>query len=137
MLKQQIDELSINRFNLLSKGKLNIRSDRDQIISQSLKCFDQVKMPLDEREPLLAEEQLEESNSDHLLPATNPKWSFLPRLDVDEPRFRFLPLVGCLIVLVNEGEFIFKEIGYFRALEALYCIEYYDTADPDIAAPAA
>ena len=62
------------------------------------------------------------------------RWrSIFPKIQVTDPRFRFLPLIGCLTILVNEGEYFFKQMGYFRAIEALYCIEYYHIHDPAVA----
>lgn len=66
-------------------------------------------------------------------PKLRSKWTILPHISFTDPKFRFLPLLGCLIVLVNEGEYYFKQIGYFRAVEALYCIEYFQQHDPSIA----
>lgn len=83
----------------------------------------------DEGRPLLERQETGEETEDG-----KTSWRFLPKFHVTEPRFRFLPLVGCLIILVNDVEYYFKEVGYFRALEALYCIEYYQEVDPKTAA---
>lgn len=88
-----------------------------------------------EREPLLAQENhdaIQDSSRDDKSKSTS-KWRLLPRIHVNNPRYRFLPFIGCLLVLVNEGEYFFKQIGYFRAIEALYCIEYFNVVDPDLA----
>jgi MFS family permease len=53
---------------------------------------------------------------------------------VTEPQFRFIPLLGCSIILLNDAEFFFKQVATFRAIEAMYCIEYYQSNDPSIAA---
>lgn len=50
--------------------------------------------------------------------------------DTIAPRYRFVPLLGCLIILTNEGEFFFKQAATLRAVESLYCIEYYNVHDP-------
>lgn len=60
--------------------------------------------------------------------------SIFAPFQVTEPQFRFLPLLGCSIVLLNDAEFFFKQIAMFRALESMYCIQYYYTSDPAIAA---
>ncbi|EME48155.1 hypothetical protein DOTSEDRAFT_69931 [Dothistroma septosporum NZE10] len=89
----------------------------------------------EERQPLLGQQAVqnaaETTREDH---GKTSKWtSIFPQIQVTDPRFRFLPLIGCLTVLVNEGEYFFKQIGYFRAVEALYCIEYYHVHDPVVA----
>lgn len=49
----------------------------------------------------------------------------LTPIAVIEHRFRFIPLLGCLTILFNDAEFFFKQTAMFRAIESLYCIEYY------------
>lgn len=62
-----------------------------------------------------------------------PSWLNIPTFETIHPRFRFIPLVGCLIILTNEAEFFFKQAATMRAVESLYCIEYYNIHDPELA----
>lgn len=57
----------------------------------------------------------------------------VPRFDVVSSRYRFVPLLGCLIILFNESQSMFKQVAYLRAIETLHCIEYYKKHDPDLA----
>lgn len=89
----------------------------------------------EERQPLLSAQPVQSATE--TLPEDDEKasrWrSIFPKIEVTDSRFRFLPLIGCLTVLLNEGEYYFKQIGYFRAIEALYCIEYFQSHDPAVA----
>ncbi|CAK4031165.1 MFS general substrate transporter [Lecanosticta acicola] len=90
---------------------------------------------MDEQQPLLPRDG-SNATGDASKDDTSRQYSihrFLPHIHVTEPRYRFLPLIGCLLVLVNEGEYFFKQIAYFRAIEALYCIEYFNDIDPEVA----
>lgn len=51
--------------------------------------------------------------------------SLLTPMQVSSRKFRFVPLLGCILILLNDAEFFFKQIAMFRAIEAMYCIEYY------------
>lgn len=50
----------------------------------------------------------------------------LTYIKVTAPKYKWVPLLGCVIILLNDAEFFFKQTAMFRAIEALYCIEYYD-----------
>lgn len=52
--------------------------------------------------------------------------NFLAPFQVTAPQYRFVPLLGCTIILLNDAEFFFKQTAMFRAIEAMYCIEYYN-----------
>lgn len=52
------------------------------------------------------------------------------RFDTVGSRYRYVPLLGCLIILANEGEFFLKQAATLRAVESLYCIEYHNVHDP-------
>ncbi|KAI9745860.1 MAG: hypothetical protein M1818_000541 [Claussenomyces sp. TS43310] len=58
----------------------------------------------------------------------------LTPFDVIAPQYRFVPLLGCAIILLNDAEFFFKQVAMFRAIEAMYCIDYYQTRYVDVAA---
>lgn len=62
------------------------------------------------------------------------KYALFDHLEAVGPRYRFLPMYGCLIVFGNAVEFFMREIGFYRAIEALYCIEYYERVDENVAA---
>lgn len=62
------------------------------------------------------------------------KWQAWPNFTTTAARYRFVPVLGCLIVFVKEAEWFFKQVSSLRAIEAMYCVEFYVTRDPDIAA---
>ena len=59
--------------------------------------------------------------------------NILPRVHVVSSQYRFVPLLGCLIILFNEFQSMFKQVALVRAIEALHCIEYYEKHDPGLA----
>lgn len=78
-----------------------------------------------ERQPLLG------TTSNH---AGKPRWQCWPTFTTTSARYRYVPLLGCLIIFINEAEYFIKQVASMRAIEAMYCIEFYATRDPDIAA---
>lgn len=97
-----------------------------------------------ETDPLLDRTQSNESHTSDK--STNDKhdttsppggclaWLRLPTFTTINPRYRYLPLVGCLIILFNEAEFFFKQAATMRAVESLFCIEYWNDHDPPLPA---
>src|SRR5271170_6777984 len=79
-----------------------------------------------ERQPLLRTQATEA--------AIKSGWQFWPTFTTTAARYQYVPLLGCLIVFINEAEWFFKQVASMRAIEAMYCIEFYATRDPDIAA---
>jgi hypothetical protein len=82
-----------------------------------------------EHEPLL-----DERDSFRNEAKSNSRWRFWPSFHTIHPRYRFLPFLGCLIIFLNEAEYFFKQVPSLRAIEAMYCIEYYADRDPGLAA---
>ena len=91
---------------------------------------------VDERRPLLPQQSPELYD---IHQQTRPsRWKIItqmiiPEIHVVSPRYRFVPLLGCLIILFNESEFTFKQVAMIRAIEAMHCIEYYEKYDPNVA----
>ena len=92
---------------------------------------------VNERQPLLQQQQSPKLYETHRqLPPSRRKriWQkLIPRFDVVSPRYRFVPLLGCLIIIFNESESMFKQVAMIRAYEAMHCIEYYQKHDPSLA----
>lgn len=91
---------------------------------------------LDEQQPLLQQQTLAPHQTHQQIPLS--RWAIIwqriiPKFDVVSPRYQFVPLLGCLIILINESEYTFKQVALIRAIEALHCIEYYEKHNPDIA----
>jgi hypothetical protein len=40
-------------------------------------------------------------------------------------QYRWVPLLGCTIIFLNEAEYFIKQVATMRAIEAMYCYEYY------------
>ena len=62
-----------------------------------------------------------------------PRWQIWPMFTTIAPKYRFVPLLGCLLIFTNEAEYFFKQVATMRAIESMYCIEFYSTRDPDLA----
>jgi hypothetical protein len=91
---------------------------------------------LDEQQPLLQQHSstIHQIHQQTALSRWTIIWQrIIPKFDVVSPHYRFIPLLGCLIILLNEFEYSFKQVALLRAIEALHCIEYYEKQDPDIA----
>ena len=56
------------------------------------------------------------------------------KFKTSEHKFRWVPVVGCLIILTSDAEWWTKQVSFMRMLEALHCIEYYAIHDASIAA---
>ncbi|KAF2104754.1 MFS general substrate transporter [Rhizodiscina lignyota] len=41
------------------------------------------------------------------------------------PKYRWVPLLGCTIIFINEAEYFVKQVATMRAIEAMYCYEFY------------
>lgn len=85
-----------------------------------------------ESQPLLASHKTEDIPKDEIHP--KPSWHIWPTFTTSAPRYRYVPLLGCIIIFINEAEYFFKQVASMRAIESMYCIEFYTLRDPDIAA---
>lgn len=74
-----------------------------------------------EREPLLGDDGQSSSESESSVSTKNTWLSFT----TISPKYRWLPFVGCAIIFTNEAEYFIKQVATMRALEAMYCYEYY------------
>lgn len=85
-----------------------------------------------ERQPLLRTQATDDAitNDD----TGKSRWLFRPTFATTAAHYRYIPFLGCLIVFINEAEWFFKQVSSLRGIEAMYCIEFYATRDPDIAA---
>jgi MFS family permease len=85
-----------------------------------------------ERQPLLSTQANQDAIKEDC--ATKPRWQFWPTFTTTAARYRYVPFLGCLIIFINEAEYFFKQVASMRAIEAMYCVEFYATRDPSIAA---
>ena len=85
-----------------------------------------------DRQPLLNGENTRRTSS-KFRPAGS-SWQPWPSFQTISPKYRFIPFLGCLIIFLNEAEYAFKQVAVLRAIEAMYCIEYYNVHDPSTAA---
>jgi len=83
-----------------------------------------------EHQPLLGAQ----ATQDAISYAGRPRWRFWPTFTTTAARYRFIPLLGCLVIFINEAEYFFKQVATMRAIEAMHCIEFYATRNPNIAA---
>jgi MFS family permease len=85
-----------------------------------------------ERQPLLRTQATDNATKTDY--TGKSRWRFWPTFTTTAARYRYVPFLGCLIVFINEAEWFFKQVASLRAIEAMYCVEFYATRDPDIAA---
>ena len=91
---------------------------------------------IDDREALPADDRLSPQQS---RPPRKKSWigtsqGLLAPFEVSAPQYRLVPLLGCLIILLNDAEFFFKQTAMFRAIESIYCIEFYSVHNASISA---
>jgi MFS family permease len=84
-----------------------------------------------ELQPLLGPQATQDAVKDY---AGRRRWRFWPTFNTAAAHYRFIPLLGCLLIFINEAEYFFKQVASMRAIEAMHCIEFYLTKDPNIAA---
>jgi hypothetical protein len=76
-----------------------------------------------EREPLLQRSPSRESyTSIKSEPSSHKKWLGFTTI---APKYRWIPLLGCAIIFINEAEWFVKQVAMMRAIESMYCYEYY------------
>jgi hypothetical protein len=76
-----------------------------------------------EREPLLGESNsLDSSSSPDSEPKTGTKWLGFTTIS---SKYRWVPFSGCALIFINEAEYFIKQVATMRAIEAMYCYEYY------------
>jgi hypothetical protein len=51
--------------------------------------------------------------------------SIWPSFTTISPKYRWIPLLGCSIIFINEAEYYIKQVATMRAIEAMYCYEFY------------
>jgi hypothetical protein len=80
---------------------------------------------MSEHQPLLPRRP---STTSHLsLEKPKNPWTipFFPTFTTISPKYRFLPLIGCTLILLNEAEYFVKQVATLRAIESMYCYDFY------------
>jgi MFS family permease len=62
----------------------------------------------------------------------NTAWKW-PTFTTISPRYKWIPLLGCIIIFVNEAEYFIKQVATMRAIESMYCYEHYLAQDSPLA----
>ncbi|TID27239.1 ATP phosphoribosyltransferase [Venturia nashicola] len=87
---------------------------------------------MSERDPLLARRLSGVSNAD-----TEKKraWhlNLLPSFKTISPRYKWVPLLGCTLIFINEAEYFVKQVATMRAIESMYCYNHYLARGSDLA----
>jgi MFS family permease len=80
-----------------------------------------------ETEPLLRQRSRSVSQAQVTSNPASPKAKSLPwpTFSTISPKYRWVPLLGCLIVFINEAEYFIKQVASMRAIESMYCYEHY------------
>lgn len=78
----------------------------------------------DEEEPLLGRRASTRSLLSSKRTSTDQSVKWLGFHTISR-KYRWVPILGCLIIFINEAEYYVKQIATMRALEAMYCYEFY------------
>lgn len=56
-----------------------------------------------------------------------PSWHFnlVPTFTTISPKYRWVPLLGCTLIFINEAEYFVKQVATMRAIESMYCYNYH------------
>jgi hypothetical protein len=86
-----------------------------------------------EREPLLGRASLNESSDSVTIGKEPRKRSLWPSFTTISPKYKWVPLIGCSLIFINEAEYFVKQVATMRAIEAMYCYEFYLDRGSDLA----
>jgi len=80
-----------------------------------------------EREPLLRRPSRAENPAlpEDCLPRPDKKRKWLPSFNTIHPRYKWIPLLGCIIIFTNEAEYFTSQVAQMRAIESMYCYNHY------------
>ena len=48
------------------------------------------------------------------------------------PQYKWVPLLGCTLIFINESEYFIKQVATMRAIESMYCYEHYLAAGSEL-----
>jgi hypothetical protein len=86
-----------------------------------------------EREPLLGHNSINESSHTATASKQPQKRSIWPSYTTISPKYKWIPLLGCSLIFINEAEYFVKQVATLRAIEAMYCYEFYLARGSDLA----
>jgi MFS family permease len=88
-----------------------------------------------ETQPLLRQGSRCKSRPHQRSTSPSPSKNYLswPTFTTISPRYRYVPLLGCLIIFLNEAEYFIKQVATLRAIESMYCYEHYLALDSPLA----
>jgi hypothetical protein len=75
-----------------------------------------------EQEPLLS---CSSPNGNISTDYSRPERRIWPSFTTISPKYRWIPFLGCSIIFINEAEYFVKQVATMRAIEAMYCYEFY------------
>ena len=79
-----------------------------------------------ETQPLLRQRSRSLSHARHSDDEEPEKTGWkLPTFTTISPRYKWVPFLGCLIIFINEAEYFIKQVATMRAIESMYCYEFY------------
>lgn len=56
----------------------------------------------------------------------------LPTFTTISPKYRWVPFLGCALIFINEAEYFVKQVATMRAIESMYCYNYYLARGSDL-----
>lgn len=83
-----------------------------------------------ETQPLLRQRSRSFSHACEEIPDDSNKaaWRW-PTFTTISPRYKWVPVLGCSLIFVNEAEYFIKQVATMRAIESMYCYNYYLAQD--------
>jgi hypothetical protein len=79
---------------------------------------------MSEHEPLLARRPTTASH-DSLEKKRVWKIKLFPTFQTISPKYQWVPLLGCTLIFLNEAEYFVKQVATMRAIESMYCYNFY------------
>jgi MFS family permease len=85
-----------------------------------------------EREPLLRRTSSTDDTQSLKSVKKSPRHSIWPSFTTISPKYRWVPFLGCALIFINEAEYFVKQVATMRAIEAMYCYQYYLARGSDL-----
>lgn len=86
---------------------------------------------MSERDPLLARRGSAASD-DEIEKKRAWTTKLFPTFTTISPKYRWVPLLGCTLIFINEAEYFVKQVATMRAIESMYCYSYYLSRGSDL-----
>lgn len=114
-------------FNFTLFSRISYQSSHSQLFQQPLHFV----TIMSEHDPLLGRNSL---TPPHHQTEKTTRWkiSLFPTFTTISPKYRWVPLIGCTLIFINEAEYFIKQVATMRAIESMYCYNFYLAQGSDL-----